>query len=181
MLCPDWCELLLWILMIHLLMETMKASRIITHMRSLQQMLHSDHCDMPSSMCPRTLICQCLEFFEQVIDAWGSVYSSYKYGQTRRKCNCIMHFHRGLLELLGDARVQDFKKCKDIKCGNVIYFEHWQSWVEEKRGRLFYSRGIADSELLSIKRPLQGFLLSCFFSISFTLNHFRGIWAECDW
>lgn len=110
MLCPDWCELLLWISMIHLLMETMKASRIITHMRSLQQMLHSDHSEMPSSMCPRSLIFQCLEFFEQVIDAWGSVYSSYKYGQTRRKFNCIMYFLRGLLELLGDARVQDFKK-----------------------------------------------------------------------
>lgn len=45
--------------MIH---STVEASRIIIHMHSLQQMLHFDRCDKPSSMCPRSLICQYLEF-----------------------------------------------------------------------------------------------------------------------
>lgn len=92
-------------------METVEASRIIIHMRSLQQMLHSDRCGMPSSMCPRSLICQYLEFMNNLLTD-GEV-SSPATNMDKSGGNLIvqcifMEAHVGLLELLGDAGVQDW-------------------------------------------------------------------------
>lgn len=60
-------------LMIHSFMETVEASRIIIHMGSLQQMLHSDCCDVPSSMCPCCLIRKYLDLMDMKLKTHGEI------------------------------------------------------------------------------------------------------------
>lgn len=126
-------------LMIHPLMETVEARSTIIHMHSLSRCNTLLAATWPPGCAHVGSFVRYLEFMNTTFQTQGNINSSHEYGWSLNVfsrslvaawfCCLVMHECR----ILRSAKIQ--------MCGNVRYFQHWQSWVGKKEREVVLFKG----------------------------------------